>query len=197
MAAAPGECPSRLFALVGLSLPEAPNAIRIEHHKTGAVVWHPLEETADSGVVKFYEDAEEVLACLPRRGVPMILREFRKGMSKPYSFSGMQKIVHTMRDKLKLPSTFTLDTCRHGGMTELEEAELTDGQGRALSAHKSQQSYEGYAKRTMERALSATRKRHAHRLANAAGTEFRNEARNRFRNADGLHMRSPPLIVRI
>ena len=45
-------------------------------------------------------------------------------------------------------------------MTELEEAELTDGQGRALSAHKSR-AYEGYAKRTMERALAATRKRHA------------------------------------
>ena len=49
-------------------------------------------------------------------------------------------------------------------MTELEEAELTDGQGRALSAHKSR-AYEGYAKRTMERALAATRKRHAHRIA--------------------------------
>jgi hypothetical protein len=33
--------------------------------------------------------------------------------------------------------------CRHGGMTELEEAEMTDGQGRALFAHKSQQAYEG------------------------------------------------------
>lgn len=66
----------------------------------------------------------------------MILREVRKGVTKPYSFSGMQKIVHTMRDKIGLPSTFTLDACRHGGMTELEEAELTDGQGRALSAHK-------------------------------------------------------------
>ena len=89
----------------------------------------------------------------------------------------MQKIVHTMHDKLGLPKSFTLDACRHGGMTELEEAELTDGQGRALSAHKSQQAYEGYAKRTMERALSATRKRHAHLLANAVGTEFRNETR--------------------
>ena len=114
----------------------------------------------------------------------MILREVRKSVTKPYSFSGMQKIVHTMRDKLGLPSSFTLDACRHGGMTELEEAELTDGQGRALSAHKSQQAYEGYAKRTMERALSATRKRHAHLLANAAGTEFRNETRNQFRNED-------------
>ncbi len=49
-------------------------------------------------------------------------------------------------------------------MTELEEAELTDGQGRALSAHKSK-AYEGYAKRTEKRALAATRKRYAHRLA--------------------------------
>jgi hypothetical protein len=49
-------------------------------------------------------------------------------------------------------------------MTELEEAELTDGQGRALSAHRSK-AYEGYAKRTEKRALAATRKRHAHRIA--------------------------------
>ena len=69
-------------------------------------------------------------------------------------------------------------------MTELEEAELTDGQGRALSAHKSR-AYEGYAKRTMERAIAATRKRHAHRIAassNAQGTEFRNGGQNEFRN---------------
>jgi hypothetical protein len=56
------------------------------------------------------------------------------------------------------------------------------GQGRALSAHKSQQAYEGYAKRTMGRALSATRKRHAHRLANAAGTNIQNEPRNDIQN---------------
>jgi hypothetical protein len=163
---------------------EWPSAIKIEHHKTGAVVWHPLEEKTEAGVVKFYEDAEEVLARLPRRGLPMILREVREGITKPFSFSGMQKIVHTMRDKLGLPSTFTLDACRHGGMTELEEAELTDGQGRALSAHKSTQAYQGYAKRTLKRALAATRKRHAHMLANAARTNIQNEPQNDIQNAD-------------
>ena len=159
-----------------------PGAIKIEHHKTGAVVWHPLEEVTDSGVVKFCEDAEAILSHLPRRGVSIILRQVRDGISKPFSFGGMQKIVQTMRAKLGLPSTFTLDACRHGGMTELEEAELTDGQGRALSAHKSQQAYEGYAKRTMERALSATRKRHAHRLTNASGTNVQNGQRNTAQN---------------
>ena len=43
-------------------------------------------------------------------------------------------------------------------MTELEEAELTEGQGRALSGHKTAQAYRGYAKETMLRALAATKK---------------------------------------
>ena len=83
----------------------------------------------------------------------MILRDVSEGVAKPYSFGGMQKIIQTMRAKIGLPTTFTLDACRHGGMTELEEAELTDGQGRALSAHKTASAYAGYAKRTIERAL--------------------------------------------
>ena len=90
-----------------------------------------------------------------------------------------------MRDKLELPSSFTLDACRHGGMTELEEAELTDGQGRALSAHKTASAYAGYAKRTMERALSATRKRHAHRLANEMATSVQIEAADGVQNENG------------
>jgi hypothetical protein len=58
-------------------------------------------------------------------------------------------------------------------MTELEEAELTDGQGRALSAHRSK-AYEGYAKRTERRALAATRKRHAYRVATMREEESEN-----------------------
>jgi hypothetical protein len=61
-----------------------------------------------------------------------------------------------MRKAVGLPSTFTLDACRHGGMTELEEAELTDGPGRALSTHSSK-AHGGYAKRTQKRALAAAK----------------------------------------
>ena len=81
-----------------------------------------------------------------------------------------------------LPVEFTLDACRHGGMTELEEAELTDGQGRALSAHRTKESYAGYAKRTAPRILSATRKRHAHWLANQAATSIQNGQENAIQN---------------
>ena len=160
----------------------APNAIKITHHKTGAIVWHPLEETTDEGAVKFYGDAEAVLAHLPRRGIAMVLKPRRDGTSEPYTAMQMSKIVRKLRDQLGLPASFTLDACRHGGMTELEEAELTDGQGRALSGHRTQRAYEGYAKRTMERALPATRKRYAHALANAQGTSIQNGPRPAVQN---------------
>jgi hypothetical protein len=88
-----------------------------------------------------------------------------------------------LRKKIEgIPTHFTMDACRHGGMTELEEAELTEGQGRALSGHKTAQAYRGYAKETFNRALMATRKRYAHRLANVQGTNVRNEGRNDIRN---------------
>lgn len=67
-------------------------------------------------------------------------------------------------------------------MTELEEAELTTGQGRALSGHRTARAYSGYADLTMEPALAATRKRHAHRLAIEGSTAVHNEARNTMQN---------------
>lgn len=156
--------------------------IRIEHHKTGEVVDHPLE--ADG--VRFYEEAEDVLRYLPKLGIPLILHRRRGKVARPFAQSTVQHIVQDMRKKLKLPTHFTLDACRHGGMTELEEAELTEGQGRALSAHRTSQAYAGYAKRTEKRMLAATRKRFAHRLVEAeqseAGAPVRNEAPELVRN---------------
>jgi hypothetical protein len=143
----------------------APTQIRIEHHKTGEMVLHPLEETGEGGRVLFYEEAEAVLAKAPKLGLGIVMRD-RPKPSGPRKWDNMSmaRLVRRLRDQVSLPATFTLDACRHGGMTELEEAELTDGQGRALSAHRSK-AYEGYAKRTEKRALAATRKRHAYRMA--------------------------------
>jgi hypothetical protein len=96
--------------------------------------------------------------------------------------------VQQLRKKIDgVSELFTLDACRHGGMTELEEAELTEGQGRALSGHKTAQAYRGYAKETMQRALAATRKRHAHLIAQKqleeqSSKEFPNGGRNQFPN---------------
>jgi hypothetical protein len=47
-----------------------------------------------------------------------------------------------------------------------------------------------YAKRTMKRSLPATRKRYAHKLANAARTNIQNEPRNGIQNADAESKRA-------
>jgi hypothetical protein len=171
--------------------PSAPTAIRITHHKTGATVLHPLVDPEDGAPL--YPDAEAVLSQVPRRGIPMILKPERTKAKtgelvrapEPYTTRHMTKLVCKIRNAAGLPSTFTLDACRHGGMTELEEAGLTDGQGRALSAHRSK-AYQGYAKRTLERALAATRKRRAHVIAvvpaNDPGTKCQNEPRTGCQN---------------
>jgi hypothetical protein len=171
---------------------EHPNMIRVEHHKTRRMVLHPLEETQVGERVLFYPEAEEILAKTPRRGIPIVLRKYRDGTCAPWTGMRINKVVRKIRGELGLPFTFTLGACRHGDMTELEEAGLTDGQGRALSAHSSR-AYEGYAKRTERAALAATRKRHALRLqatadapaeANSEGTKFQNEGLRRFQNGN-------------
>ncbi|MFY9953051.1 hypothetical protein [Bradyrhizobium sp.] len=104
--------------------------MRIEHHKNKALVWHPLEETIDGETVKFYAEAEDILSHLPKLGIPMIMRKIEKGegkgTAKAWSYPGMEKLVQTLRKQIDgVSELFTLDACRHGGMTELEEAELT------------------------------------------------------------------------
>jgi hypothetical protein len=165
---------------------EHPTLLRIFHHKTGAVVWHPLEGTTKDGTVQFYQEAEAILAKVPRRGPPMILQAKRNGTVAPFKPNWMAKLVRRLADDFGLPPTFTLDACRHGGMTELEEQGLTRGEGKALSGHRSDRAYSGYAKLTQERALAATRKRHAYRLSEEQnGPIFRNEPTESFRNDGG------------
>jgi hypothetical protein len=50
---------------------EKPTFLQIEHAKTGAKIWHPLED--DEGNL-LYPEAEAILAKVPRRGPAMILR---------------------------------------------------------------------------------------------------------------------------
>ena len=84
--------------------PSAPSIIRVEHHKTGTVAPHPLEEMTDDGLIKFYADAEEVLAKLPKLGSPMILRKVVDGdkvIGKPWLYSSLNHVVTRLRGKIE------------------------------------------------------------------------------------------------
>lgn len=98
-------------------------------------------------------------------------------------------------DAVKLPDGTTLRTLKDARDHLADDSRhkknlLTEGQGRALSAHKTQQSYAGYAKRTEARMLSATRKRYEHRLANETATTVQNEPVSAVQNGEAENAKS-------
>ena len=70
-----------------------------------------------------------------------------------------QARVREARVAVGLGAHVTLDSCRHGGMTELGDAELVEQGVMALSGHKTPQAARLYMKRTEAQRIAAARKR--------------------------------------
>lgn len=134
-----------------------PDKIMIRHRKNGGAVNHPLEAKIDGTAVKFYAEAEKILSKVERRGLSIVTKPdgslFGGGVLLP-------KAIRELADEIGMHG-FTLDKARHGGMTEIEEANLTEGQGKALSTHRTK-AYQVYAKETEKRVMNATLQRFGH-----------------------------------
>ena len=137
--------------------PERPDKVRIVHHKTGEVVWHPLEVAGE----RFYPELEQGLAELDRLAIPIVVSLGMGGTVRPYSFSYAKRIVREARRAAGLPEHITMTACRHGGMTELGDAELTEQGVMSLSGHRTPDAARGYVKKTDAQRLAAARKRRA------------------------------------
>ncbi len=150
---------------------ERPGYMRVYHHKTGARVWHQL---ADEGG-PLYPETDAYLATLPRLGIPIVLHVARKGAKKgqaaPYGFFRARAIVRHARRAAGLPEHVTLDACRHGGMTELGDAGLTESEEMASSGHTTPEAKRRYVKRTEAQRLAAARKRRNWLTSSVTGTD--------------------------
>jgi hypothetical protein len=67
-----------------------------------------------------------------------------------------------------------MTVCRHGGMTELGDAALTEAQTMALSGHKTPDAARLYVKRTDTQRVSAARRRRAWVEAERNGDKSQN-----------------------
>ena len=136
---------------------ERPHHVRIVHHKTGEIVWHPLEASGE----RFYPELEQFLSELDRLAIPIVVGPGERGAARPYSFSYAKRIVRDARRAAGMPEHVTMTACRHGGMTELGDAELTEQGVMSLSGHRSPEAARGYVKKTETQRLAAARKRRA------------------------------------
>lgn len=138
-----------------------PDKIIVRHRKTGELAIHPLEYVDENGqTVMLYPQAEAILKQVPKYGASIVCQKSGRLFGDG---SRLSQDVREVADKLVKDGVdvagFTLDKARHGGMTELEEKGLTEGQGRVLSKHRTATAYRGYAKETELRVLEATKKR--------------------------------------
>jgi integrase len=150
---------------------ERPNQVRIVHHKTDEVVWYPLEENGQ----RFYPELEARLDELYRMGIPIVVTPGKRGTAHPYSFSYANRIVRKAARAAGIPERVTMEACRHGGLTELGDAELTEQQEMNLSGHRSPNALRRYIKKTESQRLAAIRKRRAWVLQEE---HARNESQN-------------------
>jgi hypothetical protein len=156
---------------------DRPAAVRIFHHKTGEHVWLPLEYCGQ----RFYPELEDRISRLPRLGVPIVLLNAQRGGTRPYSESYADHLVQKARKVAGLPSHVTLAACRHGGMTELGDAQLTEQGIMALSGHRTPQAARVYFKRTERQRLAATAQRRHFLETEHDGNDCGNGARKKWK----------------
>jgi integrase len=149
--------------------PDHPHHVQVRHPKTGAMVWLPLDDLDGP----LFPEIEAYLAELPRRGLPIVLTSGERGPSRPYSMVYAQRRVREARAKAGLGVHVTLDACRHGGMTELGDAGVSEQGVMALSGHKTPQAARLYVKRTDAQRSIAARQRRAWVDANKDGANVR------------------------
>jgi integrase len=157
---------------------DRPGEVEIFHHKTGERIWHPLED--DNGAA-LYPELEQRLRALPRLGVSVVMLQPQRGPktgsgqrpARLYSESYADHLVQKARKMAGLPDHVTFAACRHGGMTLLGDAGLTEQAVMVLSGHATPAAARLYVKRTEAQRLEAAtqRRRHLENTGQAERTE--------------------------
>jgi hypothetical protein len=153
---------------------DRPNAVRVVHHKTKRHAWMPLTDK----VGPLFPELTEYLDGLERLGLPVVLMRSKRGNpAKPFLFRTARSRIRAAAEKANLGADLTLAACRHGGLTELGDAELTEQAIMSLSDHATPQAARLYVKKTEQQRTAAARKRRA--WVEAQAEQEADESRNK------------------
>jgi len=141
--------------------PGGRNTVLIEHHKTGKQVPMPLSDRDGP----LFPELTQYLDSLERLGVPIVLMKPQRKKGDAKAVVPRPFLLRTARNRVRkaaraagLPDYLTMEACRHGGLTELGDAGVTEKEGMASSGHTSP-AFRIYQKDTERQATNAQRKR--------------------------------------
>jgi len=144
--------------------------IRVRQHKTNELVWVPLFD--EEG--ELFPGLVSRLDATQRRGPLIVMRDTPDRRTKqylPYKEDNFRHVFLEIADEAELPKDFTFMSLRHGGLTELGDADATDQELMSMSGHTTRQTLTKYVKATRKQARNAARKRRAMRTESAQSSE--------------------------
>jgi hypothetical protein len=127
---------------------EHPNSIRIYHGKTEQEMWFSLFDSATRGADLQYEELAPRLEELAHRAKQQGRKDglmlanydakafkYRGWLGKEDSLSRVNSIVRAIVKVAGLNKKITLEAFRHGGITGMADADMTDAQMRVFTRH--------------------------------------------------------------
>ena len=138
---------------------DAPDCVRIFHHKTGELVTLPLY---DEDGTTLWPELMERLDALPKYGTLLVIRDQadrRRKIHLPWDESYFRHRVAEIRTAAGIDDEVKFMGLRHGGNVEGANAGLSDAQLRALSGHRTTAALLRYAQTTHTQRRIAARKR--------------------------------------
>ena len=103
---------------------------------------------------------------LERLGIPIVLMKPKRlhggakvAVPRPFLLRTARNRVRAIARASGLPDYLTMEACRHGGLTELGDVEVTEQEVMAASGHATPDAARLYLKRTARQRASAARKR--------------------------------------
>lgn len=150
-----------------------PNEVLVVHPKTGEEAWIALFANGEPLFPELVARLDALKAA--RIAGPLIVRDWvDETAGVPVPWITAKGDLTYMRHRAKrliaaagLRPELTFTSFRHGGMTELGDADLTDAQIRAISRHKDAKTLPRYVKRTQRQITEGVKKRRAARGAAA------------------------------
>jgi len=150
---------------------DAPEIVRVFHHKTGELVEVPLFDTDGTAL---WPEIMDRLDGATRRGTLIVIREQPDRWTKqhmPWQIDYFRHRVAETREAAGIDPQVKFMGLRHGGNVEGANAGLTDAQLRALSGHLTTAALLRYAQATPHQRREGARKRLAARTKKASVSE--------------------------
>ena len=148
---------------------QLPNAVQVKHEKTHEENWIPLFDEAG---VPLYPELMAELDAIKRERISGLMLRRDWGARQPwptYPREGEPDLTHMSRLTKRviraagLRDDLTFTSFRHGGSTEMGDAELTDREIMAQGRWKGPKVLPNYVKRTMKQVATGAKKRRAAR----------------------------------